>query len=182
MLDIEESILKTKLPKMQPGKEGNTHPPLFTPTRFSFSIAILTSSPFVGASSPSKIPLTAKNANVLETTIAALLERPEPGGTVPVTRMSTGTGTWDVDDGEKKRSRTPFFKECKKLEDGLEGTYIIPRLDITLPSQLTLVNIQMPRGQAHGVLWNIIAKCVAASWCEDLPGITSVKVLGYDRA
>jgi hypothetical protein len=34
--------------------------------------------------------------------MAALLERPEPGGTFPVTRMSTGTGTGDMDDGEKK--------------------------------------------------------------------------------
>jgi hypothetical protein len=39
--------------------------------------------------------------------MAALLERPEPGGTVPVTRMSTGAGTEDIDDGEKKWLRTP---------------------------------------------------------------------------
>ena len=73
---------------------------------------MFTSSPFVGASSPSKIPLAAKNASVLETTKAALLERPEPGGMVPVTRMSTGAGTGDVDDGEKKKwLRTPYACE-----------------------------------------------------------------------
>ena len=107
MLDIEQSILKTKPLKEQPRNRDNTHPPLFTPTRLSFSIAILTSPPFVGAFSPSKIPLVAKNANVLETTMAALLERPEPGGTVPVTRISTGTGTEDINDEEKKWLRTP---------------------------------------------------------------------------
>jgi len=104
---VEELILKIELLKRRRGKANSTHPPLFTPTRFSFSTAILTSSPFVGARFPSKIPLAAKNANVLETTMAALLERPEPGGTVPVTRMSTGAGTEDIDDGEKKWLRTP---------------------------------------------------------------------------
>lgn len=60
-------------------------------------------------------------------------------------------------------------------------TYIIPCLDITLPSQLTVVNIQMPRSHTHSVLRNIVAECVAASRCEDLTGVTSMKVLGYDR-
>jgi hypothetical protein len=94
--------LKYKTTTKKDRVEIDTHPPLFTPTRLSFSIAICTSSPLVGAFSPSKIPLTAKNASVLETTMAALLERPEPGGTLPVTRISTGTGTGDVDNGEKK--------------------------------------------------------------------------------
>ena len=38
-------------------------------------------------------PLTARNANVLATTMAALDDNPEPAGTEPVTRRSTGTGT-----------------------------------------------------------------------------------------
>lgn len=46
-----------------------TYPPLFTPTRFSFSIDISTSCPLV---IPSSLLLTAKNASVDETTIAAL--------------------------------------------------------------------------------------------------------------
>ena len=39
-----------------------------------------------------RIPLTAKNASVDETTIAALDDSPDPAGTVPVTSMSMGTG------------------------------------------------------------------------------------------
>ena len=35
---------------------------------------------------------TAKNASVLATTIAALDDTPDPGGTDPVTSRSTGTG------------------------------------------------------------------------------------------
>jgi hypothetical protein len=38
------------------------------------------------------LPLTARNASVLATTIAALDESPEPGGIEPITRRSTGTG------------------------------------------------------------------------------------------
>ena len=38
-------------------------------------------------------PFTARNANVLATTMAALDDNPEPAGTEPVTRRSTGTGT-----------------------------------------------------------------------------------------
>lgn len=60
-------------------------------------------------------------------------------------------------------------------------TYIIPCLDIILPSQLTVVNIQIPRSHTHSVLRNIVAKCVAASRCEDLTSVASMKVLGYDR-
>jgi len=37
-------------------------------------------------------PFTAKKARVLATTSAALEERPEPAGTDPVTRRSTGIG------------------------------------------------------------------------------------------
>jgi hypothetical protein len=37
-------------------------------------------------------PFTARNANVLATTMAALDDSPEPAGTDPVTRKSTGTG------------------------------------------------------------------------------------------
>jgi hypothetical protein len=37
-------------------------------------------------------PLTAKNARVLATIIAELEDNPAPGGTVPVTKRSTGTG------------------------------------------------------------------------------------------
>lgn len=37
-------------------------------------------------------PLTAKKARVLETIIAELEDNPAPGGTVPVTSKSTGTG------------------------------------------------------------------------------------------
>ena len=36
--------------------------------------------------------MTARKASVEATTIAALDERPEPAGTEPVTRMSTGLG------------------------------------------------------------------------------------------
>lgn len=46
-----------------------TYPPLFTPTRFSFSIDISTSCPLL---IPSSLLLTARNASVDETTIAAL--------------------------------------------------------------------------------------------------------------
>ena len=38
-------------------------------------------------------PFTARNANVLATTIAALDDNPDPAGTEPVTRRLTGTGT-----------------------------------------------------------------------------------------
>ena len=37
-------------------------------------------------------PFTARNANVLATTKEALDDNPEPAGTDPVTRRSTGTG------------------------------------------------------------------------------------------
>lgn len=63
------------------------------PTRFSFSTAISTRVPLVGAMlGSSRIPLTAKNASVDETTIAALDDSPEPAGTVPVTSRSTEIG------------------------------------------------------------------------------------------
>ena len=38
-------------------------------------------------------PFTARNANVLATTTAALDDNPEPAGTDPATRRSTDTGT-----------------------------------------------------------------------------------------
>ena len=50
-------------------EDDTTHPPLFTPTRFSFSIAISTSWPF---EMPSSLLLTVRNASVDATTIAAL--------------------------------------------------------------------------------------------------------------
>ena len=53
------------------------------------------------------LPLTARNARLLATTIAALDERPDPAGTVPVTSRSTGTGC-SFDPGAKKWSRTPW--------------------------------------------------------------------------
>lgn len=63
------------------------------PTRFSFSTAICTRVPLVGAMlGSSRIPFTAKNASVDETTIAALDDSPDPAGTVPVTSKSTGMG------------------------------------------------------------------------------------------
>ena len=37
-------------------------------------------------------PLTARNASVLATTIAAEDDNPAPAGTIPVTRRLTGTG------------------------------------------------------------------------------------------
>jgi hypothetical protein len=41
---------------------------------------------------PSNLPLTARKASVDATTMAALEESPEPAGTDPVTKRSTGTG------------------------------------------------------------------------------------------
>ena len=52
------------------------------------------------------LPLTARNAKLLATTIAALDERPDPAGTVPVTNKSTGMGCSLVSGG-KEWSRTP---------------------------------------------------------------------------
>lgn len=49
------------------------------------------------------LPLTARKASVLETTMAALELSPDPAGTDPVTRMSTGTGL----PGVKYSFRTP---------------------------------------------------------------------------
>ena len=63
-----------------------THPPLLTPTRRSFTTAIRTRSPFVR---PFSLSLTVRNASVDATTMAALDDRPDPGGTEPVTRRST---------------------------------------------------------------------------------------------
>ena len=52
-------------------------------------------------------PLTARNARVLATTIAALDDKPEPAGTVPVKSKSTAAGDSGDDEG-KYLFNTPY--------------------------------------------------------------------------
>lgn len=99
--DAAWSILQTDMVRQRhtQAQKCKTHPPLFTPTRFSFSTAIETSSPFVmrllepSAVEMSSLSFTARKASVEATTMAALEERPEPAGTEPVTSMSVLTGS-----------------------------------------------------------------------------------------
>jgi hypothetical protein len=85
---VNPSIMLLKMSTITTGIDAG-----HVPTRFSFSTAISTRVPWVGAMrGSSRIPLTAKIASVDETTIAALDDSPEPAGTVPVTSKSTGIG------------------------------------------------------------------------------------------
>ena len=74
------------------------------------------------------------------TTNAAEEESPEPGGTVPETRKSTGTGYLSTEAqetaGEKNLERTPYVGIALRARIcwiRYYGTHIVPGFDVALP-------------------------------------------------
>lgn len=105
-----------------------------------------------------------RKASVDATTMAALELRPEPAGTDPMTRRSNPMGL--LSPALKKWCKTP----CKSHQNiaqcvSRDQVYVVSRLDITLPSELGLVNIHVPA--ARGV----------PDRCKGLPVILSVGIL-----
>jgi len=88
----------------------------------------------------SSLLFTARNARVDATTNAAEEESPEPGGTVPETSKSTGSGYLSTEAqetaGEKNLERTPYAGIALRARIcwiRYYGTHVVPGFDVALP-------------------------------------------------